>query len=160
MYIVANACVALILVWLPYKMLIEGTMVLIALSTVLFLGAWVVLRVKQPELERPFRVPGGTLLGATVCLSPALLTAYQLRLSLLDLNPDDGGILIIGSHTVKYAKAWALVVIVGAGFAAHAAYLLVDNYYGLSRSANGDRASRKELEMELLFGDFQRELNK
>ena len=155
-YIIANACVALVLVWLPYKMLIECTMVLIALSTVLFLGAWVVLRVKKPELERPFKVPGGTLLGTVVCIPPLLLTAYQTYSSLVDLDPVDGGTLEIGAYTVKYAKAWALVLIVGFGFAAQAAYRLIDSHCGLSPRMDGKRVSRKDIEMELIVDDFLR----
>lgn len=51
--------------------------VLTGLSILLEFAALVTLRVREPELPRPFRVPGGALGLAAVCAPPAVLLAVS-----------------------------------------------------------------------------------
>ena len=67
-----NMCVCGVLVWLPYAFLIQCTMLLMALMTYPFLAAFVWLRISQPDVPRPFAVPGG-LCGALLCTIPPFL---------------------------------------------------------------------------------------
>jgi hypothetical protein len=53
----------MILVLLPYKILIEFTMTLMAIPTINFLVSFVLLRVQRPTLKREFKIPGGTMPG-------------------------------------------------------------------------------------------------
>jgi amino acid transporter len=47
-------------------------------SLVLEFAALVVLRVREPDLARPFRVPGGTLGVAALGLGPLVLLVFAL----------------------------------------------------------------------------------
>lgn len=48
---------------LPYKILIEFTMTVMGPPTLLFLFSFVALRIQEPDMQRDFKIPGGT--GAT-----------------------------------------------------------------------------------------------
>lgn len=60
-FVIVNAACACILVWLPYTILVEFSMLLSVPSILLFMYSFVALRVKRPETERPFLIPGETI---------------------------------------------------------------------------------------------------
>ena len=76
-YVLLNALLCAGLVWCPYQFLVEVTMLLMVIMTYPFLFAFVLLRISQPDVPRPFKVPGGTIAAVLWTLPPGLLgTAY------------------------------------------------------------------------------------
>jgi amino acid transporter len=63
---------------MSFERLISIDLVLYGAALVLEFVALVVLRVKEPELMRPFRVPGGLYGAVAVALGPALLIGFAL----------------------------------------------------------------------------------
>ncbi len=61
-----------------FERLITLDLVLYGASLLLEFAALVLLRLRAPELPRPFRIPGGTAVAAALGLAPALLIAYAL----------------------------------------------------------------------------------
>lgn len=77
LYIVLNAVCAAVLVWMPYTILVEFSMLLSVPSILLFMWAFVALRVQQPHVERPFVVPGGLTAAVLITVVPvAISVAY------------------------------------------------------------------------------------
>ena len=66
---------------LSFERLLTVDLVLWGLSVLLEFWALVVLRVKEPNLERPFRVPGGTGAAAMLGVAPAVLVVFALWVS-------------------------------------------------------------------------------
>jgi amino acid transporter len=63
---------------MTFERLISIDLVLYGASLVLEFVALVVLRLKEPELVRPFRIPGGTLGAMLAGVGPTALIAYAL----------------------------------------------------------------------------------
>jgi amino acid transporter len=63
---------------LSFERLVSLDILLYGTSLVLELVALVVLRVREPDLPRPFRIPGGTVGAVVVCLGPVLLLGLAL----------------------------------------------------------------------------------
>lgn len=63
LYILTNALCAAILVWMPYTLLVEFSMLLSVPSILLFMWSFVALRIQRPYVERPFLIPGGCALS-------------------------------------------------------------------------------------------------
>ena len=61
-----------------FERLISIDLVLYGAALLLEFIALVVLRIREPELERPFRVPGGVLGTIALGIGPAVLIAYAL----------------------------------------------------------------------------------
>jgi amino acid transporter len=61
-----------------FERLITMDLVLYGLSLILEFVALIVLRKREPELHRPFRVPGGMLGAAAVGLGPTILILYAI----------------------------------------------------------------------------------
>ena len=78
MYILANGAIAAVLVLLPYKILIEFTMTVMGPPTLLFLFSFVALRIKEPDMPRDFKIPGGTCVAFLAIIPPCVVTCSQL----------------------------------------------------------------------------------
>jgi amino acid transporter len=97
---------------LGFERLVTLDILLYGLSLLLEFMALIVLRIKEPGLRRPFRVPGG-LAGAVLCgVCPAMLLAFSIvhgqseRIwGMSGLN--FGVILIVGGIAVYFAKCTA-----------------------------------------------------
>jgi amino acid transporter len=63
---------------MSFERLISIDLVLYGAALVLEFVALVVLRVKEPGLQRPFRVPGGMLGAVAVGVGPTLLIAFSM----------------------------------------------------------------------------------
>ena len=63
---------------LSFERLISIDLVLYGASLVLEFVALVVLRLREPELVRPFRIPGGTVGAVTAGIGPTLLIGYAM----------------------------------------------------------------------------------
>ena len=104
---------------LGFERLITLDVLLTGASLVLEFAALVALRVKEPQLERPFRVPGGTTAAALLGVCPTLLLAFSVMHSegerILGLNGLLFGVLLMGAGFVAYYAAAALASSEGAG---------------------------------------------
>jgi amino acid transporter len=92
---------------LPLKRLFALDVTLYGLSLLLEFVALVVLRIREPGLPRPFRVPGGKIAAGLLGLGPALLIGAAVVSEACDWTPDEGE---------SIAPAYA--VLVGAAVAA------------------------------------------
>jgi amino acid transporter len=63
---------------LSFEKLISIDLVLYGASLILEFVALVVLRVREPALARPFRIPGGLVVAIAAGVFPALLIAFAL----------------------------------------------------------------------------------
>jgi amino acid transporter len=61
-----------------FERLISIDLVLYGGSLVLEFVALIVLRLREPNLHRPFRVPGGVLVAAAMGIGPSILIAFAL----------------------------------------------------------------------------------
>lgn len=74
LYILTNACCAAILVWMPYTLLVEFSMLLSVPSILLFMWSFVALRVQRPDADRPFLIPGGLSLAVFITVIPVAIS--------------------------------------------------------------------------------------
>lgn len=111
-YILANAMFALLLCWLPYALLVEFSMTVLALSMMLFLYSFLTLRIKQPDMNRPYKVPGNLLVAIIFAFLPFATTFVNFYFSVTDDEKDD-------TMGIPYAKLLAVNFIIIVGVIAH-----------------------------------------
>jgi hypothetical protein len=85
-YVLLNAATAVVLVWCPYALLVEMTMIMMTIMTYPFLFAFVSLRITQPTAERPFKVPGGTLAAIVWSAFPGVIGSWYLYVVVFSLR--------------------------------------------------------------------------
>jgi amino acid transporter len=97
---------------LGIERLIELDVILYGLALLLEFAAFVVLRVREPRLPRPFRVPGGLLVAVALAVGPAALLVLALvrerqehrgEISALVLGL---GLALAGPMAYVLAKRW------------------------------------------------------
>jgi len=81
------------LVWLPYEILLEGSMLIGGLPMFMTIMAFFKLRVSEPTLYRPFKACNNIFLAALMMAFPACALTIN---TILNLNP---------SHTNFFAMA-------------------------------------------------------
>lgn len=91
-------CVGLLF---TFRKLVEIDLLLYGAALILEFVALLVLRIKEPRLERPFRVPGGLPVAALLGVPPALLFGVGLHKELTDG----------GSHATSMGAAVAALVV-------------------------------------------------
>ena len=79
--IVINSAGVALLVPFSFQELIEVDMVLYAAALLLEFAALIWLRIKQPEMNRPYRIPHGTAGVIALCIPPVLLCLVSIALS-------------------------------------------------------------------------------
>ena len=79
--ILCSAFGVVILSWLSFQEILEFLNFLYAVGMLLEFAAFIRLRMKQPYLHRPYRVPLGTLGVTLFCLPPALLLFLVMSLA-------------------------------------------------------------------------------
>jgi amino acid transporter len=91
---------------LGFERLVTIDILLYGASLSLEFVALVVLRIREPELRRPFRVPGGLFGAVAVGLTPMLLLGFSILRSqsehVLGISAFTFGLLIIGAGVVAY----------------------------------------------------------
>jgi amino acid transporter len=95
---------------LGFERLVTIDILVYGLALLLEFIALVALRIKEPELRRPFRVPGGLAGAILVGVCPALLLGFALVHGqderILGLNGLlFGALLIVGGFLVYFAKS-------------------------------------------------------
>jgi amino acid transporter len=91
---------------LGFERLVTIDIVIYGLSLALEFVALLVLRIREPKLERPFRVPGGMFGAAMVGVFPVLLLGFALVHSegeqILGISSLVFALLLIGAGLVAY----------------------------------------------------------
>ena len=105
------AIIALAIGWaaclnLGFERLVTIDILLYGASLLLEFAALVVLRVREPELRRPFRVPGGIIGAVLVGVAPMLLLGFDLVRSqteqVLGMSSLAFGIILVSAGVVAY----------------------------------------------------------
>jgi amino acid transporter len=105
------AIVALAIGWaaclnLGFERLVTIDILIYGLSLALEFTALVVLRVREPRLKRPFRVPGGLFGAVAVGVAPVLLLGFDLIRSeteqVAGISSFAFGAIIIGAGVLAY----------------------------------------------------------
>jgi len=104
MSVVGCACIWALALSFSFERLISIDLVLYGASLLLEFVALVVLRHREPELVRPFRVPGGMAGAVAAGVGPALLIAFAIWAA--------RGERVLGLNALLFA---ALVGVAGAG---------------------------------------------
>ena len=116
LFILLNACCAAFLVWLPYDLLVEFSMLLSVPSILLFMWSFVALRVQRPDVPRPFLIPGGLCLAICITVLPvAICIAYAAVV----------GTEFFATHRRRadsnsIQQIYSMMGVMGVGFAVHA----------------------------------------
>lgn len=87
--ILVNTVVVGVLVWLPYTILVEMSMLLTVMVGNMFMYSYVWLKWRRPELDRPFNVPGGVPAAVAVAIIPFAINAVNFFLSVTDGTPQE-----------------------------------------------------------------------
>jgi amino acid transporter len=97
---------------LGFERLVTIDILLYGTSLALEFVALVALRVREPELARPFRVPGGLTGAVAVGVTPVLLLGFSVVRSqheqVRGMSSFNFGILLIGAGVLAYALKHAL----------------------------------------------------
>jgi amino acid transporter len=95
-----------------FERLVTLDIMIYGASLVLEFLALIVLRFREPELKRPFRVPGGWFGAIAVGIPPTLLLGFAIVNSeheaILGMNAFWFGLILIGAGVVAYAINHAL----------------------------------------------------
>jgi amino acid transporter len=91
---------------LGFERLVTIDILLYGVSLALEFAALVVLRVREPELPRPFRVPGGMFGAIAVGITPMLLLGFSVVRSesetVLGMSSFAFGMILIAAGVVAY----------------------------------------------------------
>src|SRR5256886_7860190 len=97
---------------LGFERLVTIDILLYGASLLLEFAALIVLRVREPELHRPFRVPGGTFGAIAVGIPPMLLLGFDLARSqteqVLGMSSLAFGLILISAGVAAYLLNHAL----------------------------------------------------
>jgi amino acid transporter len=105
------AIVVLAVCWAPclllgFERLVTLDILLYGCSLGLEFAALIALRIREPELERPFRVPGGMFGAIAVGIPPMLLLGFSIvrseHESVLGMSSFAFGMILIGAGAVAY----------------------------------------------------------
>jgi amino acid transporter len=95
---------------LSFERLVSLDILLYGSSLILEFVALVVLRVREPNLPRPFHVPGGTFGAAAMSLGPIALLGFALVKNadeeLAGINALVFGLAVVVAGPLVYAMTW------------------------------------------------------
>ncbi|KAL2349549.1 hypothetical protein Fmac_003549 [Flemingia macrophylla] len=94
--ILFSATGVIFLSWLSFQQIIEFLNFLYAIGMLLEFAAFITLRVKKPNLCRPYRVPLGTFWATTLCVPPAFLLILVMCLASLRTFFVSGAVILLG----------------------------------------------------------------
>jgi amino acid transporter len=105
------AIIALAILWAPclllgFERLVTLDILIYGLSLLLEFAALAVLRVREPELKRPFRVPGGIIGAFAIGIPPVAMLTFDLihseHESVWNMSSLEFGLILIGLGVVAY----------------------------------------------------------
>ncbi|MGC2194403.1 MAG: APC family permease [Terriglobales bacterium] len=92
---------------LGFERLVTIDILLYGVSLLLEFAALICLRVREPELPRPFRVPGGMFGAIAIGVTPVLLLGFSIfrseHESVFGMSSFTFGMILIGAGVVAYA---------------------------------------------------------
>ncbi|TKY71249.1 polyamine transporter [Spatholobus suberectus] len=94
--ILLSATGVIFLSWMSFQEIIEFLNFLYAIGMLLEFAAFITLRLKKPNLYRPYRVPLGTFWATMLCLPPALLLILVMCLASLRTFFVSGAVILVG----------------------------------------------------------------
>jgi amino acid transporter len=106
------AILVLAVLWAPclllgFERLVTIDILLYGASLALEFAALICLRIREPELPRPFRVPGGMLGAIAIGITPMLMLGFSIFRSehetVLGMSSFAFGMILIGAGVVAYA---------------------------------------------------------
>ncbi|KAI8027696.1 putative polyamine transporter [Camellia lanceoleosa] len=105
--IVCSATGVIFLSWMSFQEILEFLNFLYAIGMLLELAAFVRLRIKKPDLSRPYRVPVQTFGATMLCVPPALLLVLVMSLASARTYLVSSCVVIVGMFlypAVNHAK--------------------------------------------------------
>ncbi|XP_059652987.1 probable polyamine transporter At3g19553 [Cornus florida] len=105
--ILFSATGVIFLSWMSFQEILEFLNFLYSIGMLLEFAAFVKLRIKKPDLHRPYKVPLQTFGATMLCLPPALLLILVMCLASLQTYLVSGAVIILGVFlypTVVHAK--------------------------------------------------------
>ncbi|KAG5061717.1 hypothetical protein AAZX31_01G228200 [Glycine max] len=94
--ILFSATGVIFLSWMSFQEIIEFLNFLYAVGMLLEFAAFITLRLKKPNLYRPYRVPLSTFWATMLCLPPALLLILVMCLASLTTFFVSGAVILVG----------------------------------------------------------------
>lgn len=94
--ILFSATGVIFLSWMSFQEIVEFLNFLYAIGMLLELAAFITLRLKKPNLCRPYRVPLQTFWVAMLCLPPALLLILVMCLASFRTFLVSGAVIVVG----------------------------------------------------------------
>ncbi|KAI9181775.1 hypothetical protein LWI28_018472 [Acer negundo] len=110
--ILCSATGVIFLSWMSFQEILEFLNFLYAIGMLLEFAAFIKLRIKKPDLHRPYKVPLKTFGVTMLCLPPAVLLVLVMCLASLKTFLVSGGVVLLGFFlypTLVHAKdsGWA-----------------------------------------------------
>lgn len=96
MSILCSATGVIFLSWMSFQEILEFLNFLYAIGMLLEFVAFIKLRIKKPDLHRPYKVPLQTFGVTMLCLLPAVLLVLVMCLASLRTFIVSGGVIIVG----------------------------------------------------------------
>ncbi|KAK2664910.1 hypothetical protein Ddye_003484 [Dipteronia dyeriana] len=110
--ILCSATGVIFLSWMSFQEILEFLNFLYAIGMLLEFAAFIKLRIKKPDLHRPYKVPLKTFGVTMLCLPPAVLLVLVMCLASVKTFLVSGGVVLLGFFlypTLVHAKdgGWA-----------------------------------------------------
>lgn len=110
--ILFSATGVIFLSWMSFQEILEFLNFLYAIGMLLEFAAFIKLRIKKPDLHRPYKVPLQTFGVTMLCLPPAVLLVLVMCLASLTTFLVSGAVVVLGFFlypALVYAKnsGWA-----------------------------------------------------
>lgn len=110
--ILCSATGVVFLSWMSFQEIVEFLNFLYSVAMLLEFAAFIKLRIKKPDLHRPYKVPLQTFGVTVLCIPPALLLVLVMCLASAKTFVVSGGVIILGLFlypAMEHAKAekWA-----------------------------------------------------
>lgn len=105
--ILCSAAGVIFLSWMSFQEILEFLNFLYAIGMLLEFAAFIRLRIKKPDLYRPYRVPLHTFGVSMLCLPPAVLLILVMCLASLRTFLVSGAVIVLGFFlypTLVHAK--------------------------------------------------------
>ncbi|XP_038709344.1 probable polyamine transporter At3g19553 isoform X2 [Tripterygium wilfordii] len=94
--ILCSATGVIFLSWMSFQEILEFLNFLYAIGMLLEFAAFIKLRIKKPELHRPYKVPLQTFGATMLCLPPAVLLVLVMCLASVRTFLISGSVIILG----------------------------------------------------------------
>ncbi|XP_042494768.1 probable polyamine transporter At3g19553 isoform X2 [Macadamia integrifolia] len=105
--ILCSATGVVFLSWMSFQEIVEFLNFLYSIGMLLEFAAFIRLRIKKPDLHRPYMVPFNTFGVTVLCLPPALLLVLVMCLASIKTFLVSGSVIILGVflyHTIAHLK--------------------------------------------------------